>query len=77
MDYRHHWHDVLVGSVLGLVLAYFSYRQYYPHLGTQRSHHPFPPRINRVDDDNDIPVLPMHHGETSNLAEADEEAGRA
>lgn len=45
MDYRHHWHDVLVGSILGTVLAYFSYRQYYPSLSSELSHRPYSPRI--------------------------------
>lgn len=47
MDYRHHWQDVLVGSLLGLFLAWFSYRQYYPPLTHPLSHRPYSPRISR------------------------------
>ncbi|KAF9893188.1 hypothetical protein FE257_011611 [Aspergillus nanangensis] len=31
-DYRHDVYDVTCGSVLGLLVAYFSYRRYYPSL---------------------------------------------
>lgn len=47
MDYRHHWHDILVGSVLGLVFAYFSYRQYFPPLTSKLAHRPYSPRIQK------------------------------
>ncbi|KAK0240274.1 phosphatidic acid phosphatase type 2/haloperoxidase [Armillaria nabsnona] len=57
MDYRHHWHDVLVGSLLGTVLAYFSYRQYYPSLASELSHRPYSPRIPREPEEG----LPLHH----------------
>ncbi|OJA20800.1 hypothetical protein AZE42_10132 [Rhizopogon vesiculosus] len=45
MDYRHHWHDVVTGSVLGLFFAYFSYRQYYPHLASVEAHVPYATRF--------------------------------
>ncbi|KAF9052461.1 PAP2-domain-containing protein [Hymenopellis radicata] len=55
MDYRHHWHDILVGSILGTVMAYFAYRQYYPSLASELSHRPYSPRIKR-DESQDLPL---------------------
>lgn len=56
MDYRHHWHDIVVGSALGIVMSYFAYRQYYPPLSSELSHRPYSPRIK----DNDSQLLPVH-----------------
>jgi PAP2 superfamily len=44
MDNRHHWQDVTTGSILGLILAFFAYRQYYPPLSSPISHRPYKPR---------------------------------
>ncbi|KAG0812885.1 hypothetical protein G6F17_006252 [Rhizopus arrhizus] len=44
-DYRHHWQDVFIGSILGIVCAYFAYRQYYPSLGHDSCHDPFMTRL--------------------------------
>ncbi|KAI0064655.1 acid phosphatase/Vanadium-dependent haloperoxidase [Artomyces pyxidatus] len=49
MDYRHHWQDVVVGSLLGLTLSYFSYLQYFPPLTSEDSHLSYSPRIHQVD----------------------------
>ncbi|KAJ8585863.1 PAP2-domain-containing protein, partial [Rhizopogon salebrosus TDB-379] len=49
MDYRHHSHDVLTGSALGLTLAYFSYRQYYPHLASVDAHMPYATRFEETE----------------------------
>ena len=51
-----HWQDVTAGSILGTVLAYFCYRQYYPNLASKFSHHPYSPRIKH----EDIEILPSH-----------------
>ncbi|KAG6874054.1 hypothetical protein C0995_006911 [Termitomyces sp. Mi166 len=61
MDYRHHWQDVLVGSILGTVISYFTYRQYYPSLASELSHRPYSPRIRR----ESAEILPIHHHHTN------------
>jgi diacylglycerol diphosphate phosphatase/phosphatidate phosphatase len=38
---------VLAGSILGTVISYFAYRQYYPSLASEISHRPYAPRIPR------------------------------
>ncbi len=43
-DYRHDVYDVTVGSALGMSMAYFSYRRYYPSLRSSRCDEPFPSR---------------------------------
>lgn len=44
MDNRHHWQDVTVGSLAGLLFSYFSYRQYFPALAAADAHIPYEPR---------------------------------
>jgi hypothetical protein len=51
-----HWHDVLVGSAVGFVLAYFSYRQYFPSLESPLSHRPYAPRIESEDESMTLPI---------------------
>ncbi|CCF58302.1 hypothetical protein KAFR_0E01480 [Kazachstania africana CBS 2517] len=41
-DYRHHFIDVLIGSVLGYWIAYSTYRRYFPALGSSL---PFKPLL--------------------------------
>ena len=44
MDNRHHWQDVLVGSLLGIAVAFVTYRGYYPPLSHEHAHLPYAPR---------------------------------
>lgn len=45
---------MIAGSLLGLVTAYFSYRQYYPSLAAPYAERPYSPRVPRED------RLPVH-----------------
>ncbi|KAL8840756.1 MAG: hypothetical protein Q9170_001194 [Blastenia crenularia] len=47
-DYRHDVYDVTVGSVLGLLIAHFSYRRYYPSLRSRHCDIPHPDRTEEV-----------------------------
>ncbi|SLM39805.1 pap2 domain protein [Lasallia pustulata] len=40
-DYRHDVYDVTIGSALGIFVAYFSYRRYYPALESQHCDRPY------------------------------------
>ncbi|CAG7838169.1 unnamed protein product [Allacma fusca] len=40
-DYHHHWQDVTVGAIIGTLLAYISYRQYFPCLSSESSDLPY------------------------------------
>ncbi|XP_030375865.1 phospholipid phosphatase 5 isoform X2 [Scaptodrosophila lebanonensis] len=39
-DYHHHWQDVTIGALIGIVTGYISYRQYYPSIFARDCHRP-------------------------------------
>jgi len=43
-DYRHDVYDVTVGSILGMLVAYFSYSRYYPRLKSPHCDTPYTSR---------------------------------
>ncbi|KAF6745373.1 phosphatidic acid phosphatase type 2/haloperoxidase [Ephemerocybe angulata] len=76
MDYRHHWHDILVGSLLGVVLSFFAYRQYYPSLSSEVSHKPYSPRIKDASEEGTGLAsggggLPLHNAATSSTSRSE------
>lgn len=40
-DYRHDVYDVTIGSALGMTIAYWSYRRYWPRLSSANCHEPY------------------------------------
>jgi len=51
-DYRHHWEDVVVGSLVGLMFAIFFYRIRYPALYSRHAGIPYQfPRKRNADSD--------------------------
>ncbi|KAK7440046.1 hypothetical protein VKT23_017297 [Stygiomarasmius scandens] len=48
-DRRHHWQDVTTGFFIGILIAYTTYRQFFPHIGDTESHLCYPPRFEEDD----------------------------
>ncbi|KAI8880613.1 acid phosphatase/Vanadium-dependent haloperoxidase [Backusella circina FSU 941] len=75
-DYRHHWQDVFIGGIIGVVFSYFAYRQYYPSLAAVKSQKPHSPRIKKIEDifpsDNRVPDIEAGRAQRENG-----EAGRS
>lgn len=40
-DYHHHWQDITVGGIIGLLSGYYSYRQYYPSIFSAEAGRPY------------------------------------
>lgn len=59
---------MLVGSALGLGIAYFSYRQYYPHLASGTAHIPLTTRFEetQVEYDAEGGTTVFRDGDTDN-----------
>ncbi|KAK9481298.1 phosphatidic acid phosphatase type 2/haloperoxidase [Lipomyces japonicus] len=53
-DYRHHVTDILFGGVLGSLIAWYSYRKYFPHLGTDTCNVPFPAPASSLSSSNGV-----------------------
>ncbi|KAH8666829.1 phosphatidic acid phosphatase type 2/haloperoxidase [Xylariales sp. PMI_506] len=49
-DYRHDVYDVCVGSALGIVVGFWSYRRYWPKLSGRECDTPYPPPGTELDD---------------------------
>lgn len=62
-DYRHDVFDVTCGSLLGMLVAYFSYRRYYPSLRLARCNEPYPSRYDfAVREEQDKPKMDEEQG---------------
>ena len=73
-DYRHDVYDVSCGAILGLIVARFSYRRYYPSLRSTSCSTPFQrPNILAFgfskagggDEETGNPQLPLHASSSS------------
>ncbi|KAI9510247.1 phosphatidic acid phosphatase type 2/haloperoxidase [Russula earlei] len=70
MDNRHHWHDVIAGSFLGIVTAYFAYRQYFPSLESEFAHLPYGPRTQHLEGTHGRPAPGLPYYQRSRGSES-------
>ncbi|KAF2760296.1 acid phosphatase/Vanadium-dependent haloperoxidase [Pseudovirgaria hyperparasitica] len=68
-DYRHDVYDVTTGSLIGMLVALFTYRRYYPPLRSSRCDVPYP---NRLDDAEEKGYGKRRDDEESRVAAASE-----
>ncbi|EJT98971.1 PAP2-domain-containing protein [Dacryopinax primogenitus] len=60
MDYRHHWQDIVVGSLVGWLMSWFVYRLYYPPLTSPHASKPYAPRVPPSALSEHHTILPLH-----------------
>nr|ODN89983.1 PAP2 domain-containing protein [Cryptococcus depauperatus CBS 7841] len=72
-DNRHHWQDIVIGSLLGVFISWVSYRTYYPQLSHRQCHLPLAPRADpdafedsMQDDDTEGDSVELLSGERRN-----------
>ncbi|XP_020912706.2 phospholipid phosphatase 5 [Exaiptasia diaphana] len=60
-DYKHHWQDITIGSILGLTIAIICYRQYYPALNKPHCDLPYTAFVplKHIDDNHTQAILPL------------------
>ncbi|WVN91180.1 uncharacterized protein L203_106436 [Cryptococcus depauperatus CBS 7841] len=63
MDYRHHATDVIAGGIIGVLAAWWCYRQYYPPLSHTQPHQPYSPRIPKEES-----LIPLHNRPSHRLS---------
>ncbi|ORY29641.1 phospholipid metabolism-related protein [Naematelia encephala] len=74
-DNRHHWQDVLVGSILGLAIAGVTYRCYFPPLSHRQCHLPLAPHTASPEELFD-PDASVEDGRVQLLSEENDRAAR-
>ncbi|PVH95000.1 PAP2-domain-containing protein [Periconia macrospinosa] len=77
-DYRHDVYDVTTGSVLGLLVAYYTYRRYYPPLRSAKCATPYPNPGDvgggvKAKDDEEERVRGVNEFELEDIEEREEE----
>jgi len=60
-DYRHHWQDIVVGSLIGILFSILSYFYYFPYLNSTEPYKPLQGRLTKYNILSDQPgkTLPV------------------
>ncbi|ORX68447.1 acid phosphatase/Vanadium-dependent haloperoxidase [Anaeromyces robustus] len=68
IDYRHHWQDVVVGGILGILFSSLSYFYYFPSLTSPEPHIPLQGRLRKYNVYQDHPgkTLPIFRDKNKN-----------
>ncbi|KAL6633123.1 PAP2-domain-containing protein [Neocallimastix californiae] len=73
-DYRHHWQDVLVGAIIGIIFSLISYFYYFPYLNSEEPYKPLPGRLKKYNlfheqSAKTLPVFRDRDSEVTNINE--------
>ncbi|KAJ4303167.1 hypothetical protein N0V90_002060 [Kalmusia sp. IMI 367209] len=80
-DYRHDVYDVSTGSLLGILVAYYTYRRYYPPLRNSKCATPYPNPADSIVGfsklkDEEQRISGVGEYELDDIEEGDEEGGK-